>query len=83
MDEFRVHFEVFARRNARTGFVLDLATEDRVRALEWAEELLATGRALEKPAAGRMPTLRLRVESAEQIIRKGNHDLRHTTSIAR
>ena len=41
----QVHFELFARRMANAPWTLQLATEDRGRALEAAEELLAEGRA--------------------------------------
>ncbi len=40
MSNSQVHFEVFARRSGGGGFSLELATEDRERALEAAEELL-------------------------------------------
>ncbi|MES2033817.1 MAG: hypothetical protein V4466_06555 [Pseudomonadota bacterium] len=40
----RVHYELFVRRQANSGWVLDLATEDRGRALAAAEEALAEGR---------------------------------------
>lgn len=41
MDDDLIHFEVFARRNEAAGMTLELATEDRARAVEFAEELLA------------------------------------------
>src|SRR5215217_7665609 len=41
----RVHYELFVRRQPNSSWVLDLATEDRARALETAEEALAEGRA--------------------------------------
>jgi hypothetical protein len=40
-----VHFELFVRRKVNAPWSLELATEDRARALETAEELLADGRA--------------------------------------
>jgi hypothetical protein len=42
----KVHFELFARKNLKGGFVLELATEDRAKALETASEYLANGRAI-------------------------------------
>ena len=45
MDQ-QIHFEIHARRPGTAGFVLDSATEDRAKALETAEELLETGRAV-------------------------------------
>lgn len=41
----RVHYELFVRRQPNSSWSLDLATEDRARALETAEEALAEGRA--------------------------------------
>ena len=41
----QVHFELFTRRIANAPWTLQLATEDRSRAIEAAEELLADGRA--------------------------------------
>jgi hypothetical protein len=46
MDRAQVHFEVFARRQHGSSWSLELATEDRARAIESAEELLAEGRAI-------------------------------------
>ena len=45
MDRDQVHFEVFARRPNASHWTLELATEDRARALEAAEEMLAEHRA--------------------------------------
>jgi hypothetical protein len=45
MDRGQIHYELFVRRNPGSGWVLDLATEDRSRAVETAEALLATGHA--------------------------------------
>jgi hypothetical protein len=42
----KVHFELFARKTLKLGFVLELATEDRAKALEAAAEYLAGGRAI-------------------------------------
>lgn len=39
----RVHYEMFVRRQPNSGWSLDLATEDRGRALETAEQVLADG----------------------------------------
>lgn len=41
----QIHFEVFARRPRDTGFTLEFAGEDRAKALEAAEEMMASGRA--------------------------------------
>lgn len=46
MDQDQIHFEVFARRNEAAGLTLELATEDRARALEFAEDLLKDTRAI-------------------------------------
>lgn len=40
----KVHYELFVRRQPGSGWTLDLATEDRKRALDSAEEQLAEGR---------------------------------------
>ena len=45
MDRGQIHYELFVRRNPGSGWVLDLATEDRGRALETAEALLEMGHA--------------------------------------
>jgi len=44
MDDAQVHFEVMARRKHGAPWTLQLATEDRGRAVETAEEMLADGR---------------------------------------
>jgi len=44
MSRAQVHFELFVRRKINAPWVLELATEDRARAFETAEELLAEGR---------------------------------------
>lgn len=41
MDRGQIHYELFVRRQPGSGWVLDLASEDRARILETAEELLA------------------------------------------
>ncbi|HKT53583.1 MAG TPA: hypothetical protein VJP88_03965, partial [Caulobacteraceae bacterium] len=46
MDRAQVHFEVLARRQHGSTWTLELATEDRARAIESAEEMLAEGRAI-------------------------------------
>jgi hypothetical protein len=46
MDRAQVHFEVFARRQHGSSWSLQLATEDRTRALESAEEMLTEQRAI-------------------------------------
>ncbi|HRD47115.1 MAG TPA: hypothetical protein PLF78_11590 [Caulobacter sp.] len=40
----KVHYELFVRRQPGSGWTLDMATEDRARAIQTAEELLAEGR---------------------------------------
>jgi hypothetical protein len=45
MSSAQVHFELFARRMPNAPWTLQFATENRARALEAAEELLAEGRA--------------------------------------
>jgi len=44
MDDAQVHFEVMARRQHGAPWTLHLATEDRARAVETAEEMLAEHR---------------------------------------
>ena len=46
MDGAQVHFEVFARRQHGSSWSLELATEDRTRAIDSAEEMLAEHRAI-------------------------------------
>ena len=46
MDRDQVHFEVFARRQHGSSWSLQLATEDRTRAIEAADEMLAEHRAI-------------------------------------
>ncbi len=44
MNDAQVHYEVMARRQQGAPWSLHLATEDRARAIETAEEMLAEGR---------------------------------------
>ena len=44
MDGFSVHFEVYVRRIPGAPWTLELATENRAKAVETAEELMAEGR---------------------------------------
>jgi hypothetical protein len=46
MDRDQIHFEVFARRQHGSSWSLEQATEDRARAIDAAEEMLAEGRAI-------------------------------------
>ena len=46
MDRDQVHFEVFARRQPGSSWSLELATEDRARAIDAAEQMLSEGRAI-------------------------------------
>jgi hypothetical protein len=46
MDDALVHYEVMARRQQGAPWTLQLATEDRAKAVETAEEMLAEGRAI-------------------------------------
>ena len=46
MTGAQVHFEVFARRKVNAPWSLQLATEDRARALESADEMLTSGHAV-------------------------------------
>jgi hypothetical protein len=43
MDRGQIHYELFVRRQPGSGWVLDLASEDRTRIVETAEDLLANG----------------------------------------
>jgi hypothetical protein len=43
MSAGQIHFEVFARRNQNASLALEMATEDRARAMAYAEELLESG----------------------------------------
>ena len=45
MSDGQIHFEVFARRNQNASLILEMATEDRGRALAYAEELMQSGSA--------------------------------------
>lgn len=45
MSRAQVHFELFVRRKVNAPWSLELATEDRARALATAEEMLVDGRA--------------------------------------
>lgn len=42
----QIHYELFIRKPGGGGWVLELATEDRTRSLETAEELMKTGKAV-------------------------------------
>ena len=44
MDRGQVHYELFVRRQPGSGWSLEIATEDRARAVETAEQALADGR---------------------------------------
>ena len=52
MSDGQIHFEVFARRNQNASLILEMATEDRGRALAYAEELLQSGSAAVRVAKG-------------------------------
>ena len=43
MSDAQIHFEVYARRNQNATLALEMATEDRARAMAYAEELLQSG----------------------------------------
>ena len=43
MHDSQIHFEVYARRNQNATLALEMATEDRARAMAYAEELLLAG----------------------------------------
>jgi hypothetical protein len=43
MSDGPIHFEVYARRNQSATLTLEMATEDRARAMAYAEELLQIG----------------------------------------
>lgn len=45
MSDRQIHFELFSRRKVNGPWNLELATEDRARAIEAAEEMLSDGRA--------------------------------------
>jgi hypothetical protein len=46
MERAQVHYEVWSRRKPASGWSLEMAIENRERAVETAEELLSTGRAV-------------------------------------
>src|SRR5215213_3500014 len=46
MDRAQVHYEVWIRRKPASGWALEIATEDRQRAIDTAEEIFATGKAV-------------------------------------
>jgi hypothetical protein len=43
MDRGQIHYELFVRRKPASGWVLDLANENRSRVVEAAEDILASG----------------------------------------
>lgn len=43
MDRNQIHYELFVRRQPGSGWVLDMANEDRSRVVEAAEEMLTSG----------------------------------------
>jgi hypothetical protein len=46
MDRAQIHFELFARKHQGSSWTLELATEERAKAIDGAEEMLADGRAV-------------------------------------
>lgn len=46
MNRAQIHFELFVRKQAGSSWTLELATEERARAIEGAEEMLSDGRAV-------------------------------------
>lgn len=46
MNRAQIHFELFVRKQHGSSWTLELATEERARAIEGAEEMLADGRAV-------------------------------------
>ncbi|HLK24097.1 MAG TPA: hypothetical protein VKT30_05520 [Caulobacteraceae bacterium] len=74
MDRDQVHFEVFARRQHGSSWALELATEDRARAIAAAEEMLAEGRAISVKVAKETLDAETREFKTVTILSKGEPD---------
>src|SRR5579871_1506917 len=74
MDRDQVHFEVFARRQHGSSWALELATEDRARAIAAAEEMLAEGRAISVKVTKETLDAETREFKTVTILNKGEPD---------
>lgn len=70
----QIHFEVLARRKTGSSWNLELATEDRVRALALAEEMLADGRAVAVKVTKETLNEETREFQTVSILNKGEAD---------
>jgi hypothetical protein len=69
-----IHYELFVRRQPGSGWTLDLATEDRARAIESAEEQLAEGRVAAVRVTKEVLNEETREFSSVTILNKGAPD---------
>jgi hypothetical protein len=76
----QVHFEVFARRAHGSSWTLELAIEDRARATEAAEELLADGRAVSVKVTKETLDAETREFQTVTILKKGAPDRSKATA---
>src|SRR5580704_6838552 len=74
MDRDQVHFEVFARRQHGSSWSLEQATEDRTRAIDAAEEMLAEGRAISVKVTKETLEGETRAFKTVTILNKGEPD---------
>jgi hypothetical protein len=74
MDRDLVHFEVFARQQLGSSWSLVLATEDRARAIDAAEEMLAKGRAVSVKVTKETLDGETRAFKTTTILNKGQPD---------
>ncbi len=74
MDRDQVHFEMFARRQHGSSWSLELATEDRSRAIDAAEEMLAEGRAISVKVTKETLDAETREFKTVTILNKGEPD---------
>ncbi len=74
MDRDQVHFEVFARRQHGSSWSLQLATEDRTRAIEAADELLSESRAISVKVTKETLDAETREFKTVTIVSKGEPD---------
>ena len=70
----QIHFELFVRKQHGSSWTLELATEDRTRAIETAEEMLADGRAIAVKVAKETLDDETREFKSVVILAKGEPD---------
>jgi hypothetical protein len=74
MDTPQIHFEVFARRPGASSHHLELATEDRAKAMSTAEEMLASGRAVAVKVTKEVLDPHARAFKSVTVLNKGAPD---------